>query len=111
MTTKSDSTLPQWLWTMTIFVTIILLLITLSLVIQTDDSNEAAVHIYLDSNHPIHVLHQEPEEDSEISFLLEGGTRVEVISFNETRNPNWVEIRHFSETGWVGVDQVTDQLP
>lgn len=96
---------------MTILVTIILLLLTLSLVIQTDDSNEAVVQVYLDSNPPIHVLHQEPEEDSEISFLLEGGTRVQVISFNEMRHPNWLEIRHSSETGWIGVDQVTNQIP
>jgi hypothetical protein len=82
-----------------------LVLLILSIVMLAATGERApALEVILSGEQPIVLVYEQPEAKSDISVLLERGTRVQVIDYSPDLNADWARIQYRELSGWVSIE-------
>ena len=99
------------MWTLIALSALILLILSLRFIIQTDRVQEVDVVANLVGEQRVIVLYTQPDPESAISSLLTSGLQVNVVEYDPERNPNWAYVRRDGDSGWVQLDHLIINPP
>jgi hypothetical protein len=106
-----SSLIINWFWTLSILTSLLLLIITLILVVQSDESRQSEVYAYLTGPQQTVLLHVRPEPQSGISALLKRGTKVTVLELSPEQKPTWVYVQQSESRGWIQIEYLMEGPP
>jgi hypothetical protein len=101
----------NWAWTIIALSALILLILSLRLVIQSDRAQEIDVVANLTGEQRIIVLYTQPDHESAVSSLLTSGLQVSVVEYDPDANPEWAYIRREENEGWVQLNHLIVNQP
>lgn len=96
----------DWVWTLITLSALILLILSLRFVIQSDRVQEADVRANLTSEQRVIVLYTRPDPESAISSILSSGLQVSVVEYDPDLNSNWAYVQREEKGGWVQLDHL-----
>jgi hypothetical protein len=101
----------DWVWTLIALSALILLVLSLRFVIQSDRVQEVDVRANLTGEQRVIVLYTRPDPESAISSLLTSGLQVSVIKYDPDANPDWAYIQREENGGWVQLEHLIVNQP
>lgn len=102
------SLIVNWFWTLSILTSLLLLVLTIIFVVQSDETRQSEVNAYLTGPQQTVLLHARPEPQSGISALLKRGTKVTVLELSPELEPTWVYVQQGESTGWIQIDYLME---
>lgn len=105
------SQIVNWFWTLSILTSLLLIVLTIILVVQSDETRQSEVNAYLSGPQQTVLLHVRPETQSGISALLKRGTQVTVLELSPEQEPTWVYVQQGESTGWIQIEHLLESPP